>query len=65
MTISPPMTPVMAARITETRVVCTATPPRTLPDMMAMALNRSSATPDLSRMLAIRTNSGTATRGYL
>ena len=63
MTISPPMIPVIAAMTTATSVVWTATPPRRSPATIAMASNRSSATPARSRMLAMNTNSGTATSG--
>ena len=57
------MMPVIAAMITATTVVCTATPPRRSPATIDIASNRSSATPERSRMLAMKTNSGTATRG--
>ena len=63
MTISPPMMPVIAAITTATNVVCTATPPRSSPATIDIALKRSSATPARSRMLAMNTNSGTATSG--
>ena len=63
MTISPPMMPDIAAMITATAMVCTATPPRRLPAKIDIASNRSSAMPAFSRIEAISTNSGTATSG--
>jgi len=55
--------PVIAAITTETTVVCTATPPGSLLPISDIASNRSSATPERSRMFAMSTNSGTATSG--
>ena len=63
MTISPPMMPDIAAMMTATTTVWTATPPRRLPAKIAMASNRSSAIPAFSSSDAISTNSGTATSG--
>ena len=63
-TISPPITPDIAARITATTTVCTATPPRRFPAKIDMASNKSSAMPAFSKIEAISTNSGTAISGY-
>ncbi len=58
------MTPDMAARITATIVVCSATPPLNPPAKIDMASKRSRAMPDRSRIEAMSTKNGTATSGY-
>ena len=63
-TISPPITPDMAAKTTATAIVCMATPPLNFPAKIDIASNKSSAIPALSKIEAMRTNKGTATRGY-
>ena len=56
------MMPLIAARITATKTVCTATPPRRRPPTSFMASNRSRAMPERSRIAAISTNIGTETK---
>ena len=63
-TISPPITPDIAANTTATAIVCIATPPRSFPAKIDIASNKSSATPALSKIDAIKTNKGTAIKGY-
>ena len=45
-------------------MVWIATPPRSFPAKIDIASNKSSATPDLSKIEAIKTNRGTAIKGY-
>ena len=59
---SPPMTPIVAPIRTAISMVATPTPPATPPAQMCTALNRSWATPERSRIDAIRMNIGTEAR---
>lgn len=59
------MMPDMAARMTATKIVWTATPPRMRPPTRRIASNRSRAMPLRSRIAAISTNIGTDTKTKL